>query len=160
MQKIILAVAFVAMLSSCTQTSATRMSANEMIINTSAAPICGGSGAAKVAEKMAAVETLRSGYDRYVIFDAASADNVRAVQMPGSYNTMGSAQTFGNYTSINATTTYTPGPVVIAGRHKQAFAIRMFKDGEAGSARGIPARDVLGPKWEEIVKNGIHTCAG
>lgn len=147
-------------LASCTQTSATRLSANEMIISTEAAPICGNAGATKVAEKMAAVETLRAGYDRYVIFSTASANNVRSTQMPGRYYTSGSANTFGNYTSINATTTYTPGPVIVAGSHDRSFAIRMFKDGEPGSGSGIPARSVLGPKWPEIVKNGVNTCAG
>ena len=39
----------------CTQTDTMRVSQNELVVNTSAAPVCGGSGAAKVALRVAAI---------------------------------------------------------------------------------------------------------
>jgi hypothetical protein len=38
-----------------------------MIIQTGAAPICGGAGALKVSQQLAAIETIKAGYDRYII---------------------------------------------------------------------------------------------
>jgi hypothetical protein len=135
-----------------------RVSQNEAIIKTSAAPICGGVGAMTVAQKQAAIETLKAGYDRYVITAAESANNVRASQLPGTYNTVGSVNSFGRYSTINTTTTYTPGPVVYSGTHDQAVGVRMFKDGEPGSDKALSARETLGPKWQTIVKEGVNVC--
>lgn len=142
-------------LTSCANSSTIRTSANTAIVKTSAAPVCGGAGAARVAAKQAAVETIKAGYDRYMILDEASANNVQVAQMPGSYHTSGSI----NRGMLSANTTYRPGPTIVYGSHDQAFAIRMFRDGEPGSTQAIPAREVLGPKWAEIVKSGgAVTC--
>ncbi|WP_094538917.1 hypothetical protein [Brucella grignonensis] len=153
------ALAFVApavALAACTSSSAVRTSANTAIIQTSAAPVCGSTGAAKVAQMQAAIETIKAGYDRYIIVDARSANNVQMAQTPGSYKTSG----YINNGHYSGTTTYQPGIPVIYGRHEQAFAIYMFRDGEAGAQRAIPARQTLGPKWQEMVKSGkINTCA-
>lgn len=144
-----------AALSACAGSTAIRTSANTAIIQTSAAPVCGGFGAAKVAQQQAAIETLKAGYDRYIIVDTASANNVRATQLPGQYHTTGMVS--GGFYS--GTTTYTPGPTMVYGTHDQAFAIRMFRDGEAGSQQAVSARQALGDKWQEKVKAGaIRTC--
>jgi hypothetical protein len=145
---------------SCTSSSSVRTSQNTAIVQTSAAPVCGGTGASKVAEKEAAIETLKAGFDRYIIVGAASADNVRATRMPGSYNTFGTVNSYGGMGTFNATTTYQPGPVVIHGHHDQSFAIKMFHDGEPGANQAISAKSTLGPEWQKIVKNGIHSCMG
>lgn len=141
-------------LAGCAGASSVRTSANTALVQASAAPACGGQGAAKVAEKQAAIETIRAGYDRYVIVDAASANNVTARQLPGTYQT--NASVYGNM--VTAQTTYTPGPVIVSGSHDQAFAIRMFRDGDPGAEYAIPARDVLGKEWERIVRDGVMTC--
>lgn len=108
-----------------------------------------------MAEKQAAVETLRAGFDRYIIVGAASANNVQTLQMPGQYNTTG---TYGRG-GFNATTTYSPGPMMMAGSHDQSFGIRMFKDGDPSASQALPARATLGDKWQEIVKSGaVRTC--
>jgi hypothetical protein len=143
-------------LAACTSSNAVRTSANTAIIRTSAAPVCGGTGAARVAEQQAAIETIKAGYDRYIIVDMASANNVQVVQGPGSYRHSGTLSG-GVY---NGTTTYQPGMPMVYGRHEQAFAIHMFRNGEPGAGRAVRARDVLGPKWQEKVKAGrISTCA-
>ncbi len=140
---------------SCAQASAIRTSQNEMLIQSSAAPVCGGIGAMKVAEKQAAIETIKAGYDRYIITAGQAANNVTTYQAPGAYNTVGNIGPMGNY---SATTTYTPGPIMTAGTHDQALGIHMFKNGEPGAGNAISARDVLGPKWAAIVKDGVMTC--
>ncbi|MBO9168356.1 hypothetical protein [Rhizobium sp. L245/93] len=142
----------------CARSSSMRVSQNEVIINTSAAPACGSTGAAKVAQKQAAIETIKDGYDRYIIVGASAANNVSATQLPGTYQTFGTVNSYGGYGTLNATTTYQPGPVVFSGTHDQSVGIRMFKDGQPGSDQAISAREILGPKWAEIVKDGVMTC--
>lgn len=142
-------------LAACAGTSTIRTSSDTAIVQASAAPICRGTGAAKVAQKQAAIETIKAGYDRYMIVDAASANNVQVTETAGSYRTTGTIN--GSY--VNATTTYQPGMPIIHGTHDQAFAIKMFRDSDPGSGRAISARETLGPKWPELVKAGtIRTC--
>ncbi|PTW53563.1 hypothetical protein C8N35_11618 [Breoghania corrubedonensis] len=147
------------LIAGCASTDVMKLSQNEIAIDTSAAPICGAAGAARVAQRMAAAETIKAGYDRYQIVATGRDSSVHAVQMPGSYNTTGSMATYGNYGSFNATTTYTPGPTFVAGRHHQQLVIRLFKNGEQGSANAISARGALGPKWQEIIKRKSLTCS-
>ncbi len=84
-----ISVALCLLLAGCANSSAIRVSQDTAIIKTSAAPICCGVGAAKVAQKQAAIETVKAGYDRYVIVSAASSNNVYATQSPGTYQTFG-----------------------------------------------------------------------
>ena len=107
-----------------------------------------------MAQQQAAIETIKAGYDRYIIVDAASANNVGIVRTPGSYQTVGTVG--GGF--INTSTTYRPGPTFVAGSHNQAFAIRMFRDGEAGAAQALSARETLGENWQALVKSGVNTC--
>ena len=66
----------------CVSTDVTQLSRNQFIISTSAAPACGTSGARRVVNRMAAVETIRRGYDRFVIAGARTESNVGAVSTP------------------------------------------------------------------------------
>lgn len=140
----------------CAAANTIQTSRNTAIVQSSAAPICGGIGAARTAQKQAAIATLKAGYDRYIIVDAAAADNVHVYQPPGSYHTTA----FANGPFVTATTTYQPGVPIVAGHHDQSFSIRMFKDGEPGSENALSARDTLGPDWEKQLKSPIMTCAG
>lgn len=144
--------------SGCTSSSAIRTSQNTAIIKTSAEPMCGSTGAAKVAEKQAAIETIKAGYDRYVITGSGASDNVSVTQMPGHYNTYGTANVYGGHGTYTATTTYQPGPTIVSGSYDQSFAIRMFRDGEPGASQALSAKQTLGPKWELLVKNGVNFC--
>src|SRR5690606_3689699 len=130
-------------LAGCTSSDTIRTSANTAIVRTTAAPVCGGTGAARVAQKQAAIETIKAGFDRYIILDAASANNVQVVQGPGTYHHSGTM----NRGFYSGTTTYQPGMPMVYGRHEQAFAVRMFRDGEPGAHHALSAREALGPKW-------------
>lgn len=144
-----------AVLTACTSSDTIRTSANTAIVRTSAAPVCGGSGAARVAQQRAAIETVKAGYDRYVIMDGASTNNVRVARGPGTYHHSGTVS--GGFYS--GTTTYQPGMPIVYGRHEQAFSIRMFREDEPGAQYAIPAREVLGENWAERVKAGsIGAC--
>lgn len=144
-------------LTGCAGSSAVRMSEREMLVQSSAAPVCGGEGAAKVAQKQAAIETIKAGYDRYMIVGAQSANNIQTHVMPTSSTTYGNATLYGNRATYNATTSYN-STVMTTGRHQQQFVIRMFKDADQGASDAISARSILGPKWQEVIKGGVYTC--
>ena len=141
-------------LGGCARGEAVRTSANTMIIQTGAAPICGGQGALRVSQQLAAIETIRAGFDRYIITGGQAQNNVVVSQMPGSYNT---SATYGSG-YYQGTTTYRPGPTFVAGSHDQGLAIVMFRESDAGAQQAVSARDVLGQDWLEKVKNGVRTC--
>ena len=142
------------MLSGCARTSAVRTSANTMVIQGSAAPLCGATGAAGAAQRQAAIETIKAGYDGYVIVDAASANNVQVIEQRRPVNTSGQAQVYGNQVTYQERSTYTPGAPMVYGTHDQALAIRMYRAGEPGYENAVPALEVLGPDWAKIVAGG------
>nr|BAT27861.1 hypothetical protein [Aureimonas frigidaquae] len=122
-----------------------------MLIRTAAAPECGSIGSARVAEMNAAIETLKAGFDGYIIDGAGSQNNI------STYQTGGTVQTslYGN----TAQSTYYPGTTIYTGTYDTTFSIRMFRKGEPGYKNAVPARDILGPHWEQRVKVGaMQTC--
>jgi hypothetical protein len=142
----------------CAASQVTQLSKNTFLLDVAAAPACGSMGAARVAAKTAAIETLKAGFDRYVIVDAASQNNVSSIQLPGQYNTSGNINIYGNYGTYNSTTTYTPGPRIVAGSYDRRLMVVMLNPGERGWDQGIDARTALGPKWEDQVRKGVYTC--
>ncbi|MFD0859222.1 hypothetical protein [Roseovarius aquimarinus] len=157
--RLIISAATIATVSACASTSVTPVSRNEFLLNTSAAPVCGTSGAAKVASEMAAIETLKAGYDGYRIRGAHSDNNVQVVQTaPTGASTTSSYNVSGNGLSGQANTTFTGGGTIITGGYDQSIAVRMYKRSEAGYERAIDARKALGENWEEAVQNGVSTC--
>jgi len=129
-----------------------------MIIDAGAAPACGAMGAAKVAQKSAAVETLRAGYDRYIITGGQAQNNVSVSQMPGHFQTYGTATYGRGFGTYNARTTYVPGPTIVSGSHDRSLGVVMFRNGEPGSENAIDARQALGLEWADLVKSGVRTC--
>ena len=139
----------------CAGTHTVRTSADTAIVQASAEAACGSTGAARVAQRQAAIETIKAGYDRYVIFDAATANNVQLTQLPGSYNTSTTAT--GGF--VSTTTTFQPGAMIPTGNYDQSFAIKMFKDDDPNASAALSAREILGPKWPEMIKAGsLTTC--
>lgn len=143
-----------AVLGGCAAAQVTRTSQNTILIDAGAAPACGSQGAARVAAKSAAIETIRAGYDRYIIAGAQAQNNVSVSQLPGSVQTRGAI--YGN--TYQATSTYVPGPTIVSGTHDRQLAVVMFKDSDPGAQNAIDARSALGPEWAETVKNGIRSC--
>jgi len=129
-----------------------------MQITAGAAPACGAIGATKVASKTAAIETIKAGYDRYIITNGLAQNNVSVVQGPGHFNTFGTVNYGPGFGTYNGTTTYSPGPTFVVGSHDEALAVVMFKPGDPGFENAIDARAALGENWQDVVKHGVHTC--
>ncbi len=141
-------------LTGCAGGEAVRTSANTMIIQTSAAPVCRGQGALRVAQQLAAIETIKAGFDRYIITSGQAQNNVSVSQAPGSYQTTG---TYGGG-FYNTRTTYQPGPTIVSGSHDQGLSVVMFRETDPQAQQAVSARETLGPDWQEKVKNGVRTC--
>lgn len=156
-----LTILFVAMVfvSACARTSVTPIAQNQVLIKTSAAPVCGSGGSQSVASDMAAIATLRNGYERYIILGAQGENNVSAFQTgPTGSTTTGTATVSGNNIYGSSTTTYTGGRTIIAGTHDTALHVVMLNPGDDGYENGLDAKEVLGEDWEKRVKSGISTC--
>lgn len=112
-------------LTACAFSSVQDMSRSTFQVSTTAAPICGKSGAAKVASKLAAIEVIKRGGDRFLL---ATSENSKsfggfALGVPISKNTRG-------------------------------VVVKMLEPTDADYDDGLSAREVLGDNWERQVKRG------
>ena len=154
----------------CARTEAVRMAADTVMLKTNAAPICGSSGAARASSQMAAVETIRAGYDSYVIVGQEAQNNVQFLDgggttyLDGTASATGSAYRMGNTVygsasgSYSGRATYVPGMPMAVGTHDQGLMVKMFKAGDPNGANAIDAREMLGPDWRDKVRSGVNTC--
>lgn len=149
----------------CAGSSVMDVDSDTIVISTSAAPACGQRGAQSVAVKRAAFETLRRGYDRYVILGAQAQNNVGVVghtSLVANTYSSGTVQTYGNTGSYSgySNTYVSGGQPIIGGSHDQQLAIRMFRASDPQGARAVDARQVLGPDWQKVLKKGPgSTCS-
>ena len=151
--------AFVA-LSACAATSVTPVARNQIIISTSAAPACGRSGATKVAARMAAVETLRRGFQRYIIAGVNAQNNTRVVTTGPTYaSTTATAQVYGGSAYGQSTTHFGGQQTFVFGAHDADLGVVMFNSGDPGYKNAVDAKTELGADWEKLVKEGIRTCS-
>lgn len=147
-------------ISGCASTSVTPVAANQVMISTSAAPACGVAGAQRVAAQMAAVETIRRGFERFTIAGASAQNNVRVSQAAptGAYTT-GTFNTFGGTSYGSATTMYTGGGTRISGSNDASLLVLMYQKNDPGFGNAVDARATLGPDWQKKVNDGIKTCS-
>ena len=151
-------------LSACTKSTAIPLSADTVQITTSAAPVCGVTGAQAVALRRAAIETINRGFDRFIIVGGGYQNNVRVMgYTPVQTHTYGTATATGYGNMVTAhgqsTTYYSGGGPIVGGSHDQGFVVRMFKDGDPAGANAVSARSTLGPKWKEAVEEkATGTC--
>lgn len=151
--------AALALVTACVSTDVTPLSRSQFVISSSAAPACGVSGARRVVTRMAAVHTLRSGYDRFLIEGGDARNNVSVVQTPPtSAYTTGQVTTYGNTAYGSATTTYSGGGVIYSGSNDADMLVRMLQPGDLDYDNGVDAREFLGPDWQQLVQDGIQTC--
>jgi hypothetical protein len=135
----------------CARSSAIPLAADTVQISSHAAPVCGADGAALVASRTAAVETLRRGFDKYLILGSQAQNSVGVV----GYTPTTAYTTYGNG---YANTQLQGGQPIIAGSHDHGLIVKMFKNGDAAGANAIDARATLGPKWSEIAASATVTC--
>jgi hypothetical protein len=138
-------------LSGCARSSALPLAADMVQITTSAAPVCGQSGAIRVAAKMAAVETLKHGFDNFIVLGSQSQNNVGVI----GHTSTTAYTTYGNG---YATTHVQGGYPIVTGSHDHGLIVKMFRDGDPLGANAISAKATLGPKWQEAMESLSVTC--
>lgn len=120
-----LAIAVVAgSLSACAQTSVQTMSADTFQVSATTAPACGRAGAADVTSKMAAIQVIRMGGDRYIM------------QNPQTGSEWGG------------------GLLLPMQRAQQSVVVRVLQPSDPEYNRGLSARQILGNDWANIVSKG------
>ena len=150
-------------LSACAKSSVIPLSADTFQITAGAAPICGQVGAQQVAATQAAAETVRRGYDRFVVTNGAYQNDVHVVAYtPIVANTSSSATgtIYGNSIDIDgrSCTTVSGGDPIVMGTHNQSLVVKMFKASDPAGANAVDARSSLGPDWQKVVASGVNTC--
>lgn len=156
---LIAAAAAALLLAGCASSSIVPMSKNRVAINTRAAPICRTTGATSVATKMAAVETIKRGYERFIVLGFGAQNNTRVVTTGPTYSTTtGSARVFGNSVYGSSRTKYGGQMTTLAGGNDAQMEVVMLNRGDSGFEQGVDAKDTLGPDWRKVVEDGINTC--
>lgn len=153
------------LVAACAKSAVLPMAKDTFQITASAAPVCGSIGAQDVALRQAAIETIRRGYDRFMIIGGGYRNNIAVVgHTPVVANTSGyaTATAYGNQATAygRSTTTYSGGQPIIAGTHDQDLVVKMFRADDPSAENAVSARDTLGPKWQEAVSSNTLTCLG
>lgn len=130
MRNIFMAWALAATVGGCAETSTIPLAQDTVQITARAERFCGAAGAEKLALKQAAVETIRRGYDRFIVINAQASESYAGVMASGQPRI-----------ALN-----------------QGLVIKMFKDGNPQGANALPARDTLGPDWQEQIKKDSIDC--
>lgn len=143
--------------SGCVSSGSARLSEREVMVQSSADPVCGAHGALIAAQKQAAIETIKAGYDKYIVLGASSSNNVQTHILPGATKTRAKAD-FDDETLSYKVTTRHRSDIVTTGSFDHEFMIRMFREGEPGAFQAVSARAILGPQWMEIVHTGVFNC--
>ena len=171
MRSVILLLAAVA-LAGCARTSVMPLAADTVQITTKAARFCGSQGAQELALKIAAIETIDRGYDRFFITGSSYQNNVRVVGRTPLISNSTSTSTgnfrayrYGNMTSGtiqsygSGTTITSGGQPIIRGTHDQLLVVKMLHEDDEDAGNAVDARGVLGEDWQKIVESGTpNTC--
>lgn len=138
------------LLTSCTNTltSTIPLSKDVIQITATAIPECGETGAQKVALRTAAIETIKHGYDKFIVDSMDYQDNVRAT---GRTPIVKSKDATGKITVSG-------GQLVYGGSHNQRLTVKMFKGNDPKGKDAVSARKTLGPKWKKIINSKSNSC--
>lgn len=80
--------------------------------------------------RQAAAETIRRGYDRFIIVDDKSAAHKQYTNIPG----------------------FAPPS------HSNELVVKMFREGDRAAVGAISARETLGPDWKDLSSKSSMTC--
>ena len=137
-------------LTGCARTSTLPLAADRIEITVRVAPTCSRDDADRLALQEAAAETIRAGFESFIVIDTGGGDHI------SGHTPMTARKTL--YGS-SATTTVSGGAPIVARR--RIPTIRMFHAGESEGETALSARTVLGADWQTIVTKSVpNTCFG
>lgn len=143
-------------LAACAETSVMPLAKDTIRISTTGDDICGEQGAQMVALRTAAVESIRRGYDSFIIVGAGGDERTRLIGItPVTAQTNSAATVAGSGSAVvgtgNSTTTYSGGVPMYSTEYRQGLTVRMFHAGDPEGANALSARETLGSGWEKLV---------
>ncbi len=139
-----------ALLGGCARISTTSVDENTIEITVHVATVCSERDAERLAQRHAAVETVRRGFDDYLVVGSVGGDHVAGDAPATARTTL--------YGSSGRTLFSEDAPLLA---HHRMLTIRMFRAGEGDSAAAVSARAVLGDEWEATAAKGApSTCVG
>jgi hypothetical protein len=120
----------------CAEQSAMRMANDTVRINVSTAPIYGSLEPERRAMILAAQETIKDGYDKFIIVEGSTGFHSNVLgEIPGQASGMATV----NMATFNAT-----GPQTIRrNRYETAITIRMFKADDPRGANAVDAHEIM-----------------
>ena len=137
-------------LAGCARTSTAPVGADTIEITVHVGTICDGGDAERLARRHAAVETIRRGFDDYIVVGSVGGDHI-AEEEPATART--------TLSGGSSRTLFSEEAPLLA--HHRMLTVRMFQAGEGDSEATVSARAVLGDEWEAIVLKGApNTCLG
>ena len=143
-------VVLMGVLTGCARTSTLPLAADRIEITVRVAPICSREDADRLALQQAAVETIKAGFENFIVINTGGGDYISGYTPATAHTTL-----YGN----SATTTVSGGAPLVA--HRRVLAIQMFHAGRPESEAALSAHAVLGSDWQAIVTKGApNTCFG
>ena len=137
-------------LAGCARTSTAPVGDDTIEITVHVATICDARDAERLARRHAAAETIRRGFDDYIVIGSVGGDHV-------AYDAPATART--TLDGDSGRTLLSEDAPLLA--HHRMLTVRMFRAGEGDSAATVSARAVLGDEWEAIAAKGAqNTCFG
>lgn len=137
-------------LAGCARTSTAPAGADTIEITVYVGTICDAGDAERLARRHAAVETIRRGFDDYVVIGSVGGDHVAEEESATARTTLSGG---------SGRTLFSEDAPLLA--HHRVLTVRMFQAGEGDSAATVSARAVLGDEWEAVVASGPATiCLG
>jgi hypothetical protein len=152
MRRLYLAFGTALALAACASTTVTPLAPNQLLIQTSTDLPCGDASTKKIATEMAAVETLRRGFDRFAVKPTKTEDTMYTYAQTNALKTAKAINADPIGRSIMQAS--------ISDAYDESLIVSMFRPGDAGYKMATDARTVLGPKWQKAVANGKASCTG
>ena len=146
----VLLVALLGVTTGCARTSTAPLDADTVEIAVRVGTICDGRDADRLARRQAAVETIKRGFEDYMVIDSVGGDHL-ADAVPATARTT----LYGNRTRA----LFSEDAPLLA--HHRILTVRMLRAGQGDSTAAVSARAVLGDDWEALVTKGAPTiCLG
>ena len=135
-------------LAACGKTDTVTLSSNTSKIAATGSVFCGDKGITQFAIRRAAVETLRRGFDNFVLLDTRHARKKEFIGYSSGTVEVVKNPLTGGYDTIE-----TPGggPMYVNLLDHQVV-VRMFRAAEAAPKEALSARRVLGPDWQNEIR--------
>ena len=134
----------------CAQMSTVSLDGDTIEIAVRVGTICDGRDAERLARRQAAVETIRRGFDDYVVVTSVGGEHVTDEARTTARTTL---------LGSGSRTLFSEDAPRLA--HHRVLTVRMLQAGQGDSETSVSARALLGNDWEAVVAKGVPTtCVG